>query len=73
MLTVAQAAKRASVSESLVYAWCNEGVLIHVRFGRPGKRGTIRIEEEDLENLIQTMKISEVVLEDESEIKWLKK
>ena len=38
MLTVKQAAKRAGISESLVYEWCAEGVLPHYRFGRKGRR-----------------------------------
>ena len=48
MLTVKSAAKRAGVSASLVYAWCKAGVLKHSRFGRPGKRGCVRIAEADL-------------------------
>jgi excisionase family DNA binding protein len=48
VLTVAQAAERACVSNSLVYEWCKTGVLKHARYGRPGRRGTIRIGEEDL-------------------------
>jgi excisionase family DNA binding protein len=48
MLSVRQAAERAGVSVSLVYAWCAAGSLKHSRFGRPGRRGTIRVEESDL-------------------------
>jgi len=47
-MTVRQAAERAQVSASLVYEWCKTGVLKHARYGRPGRRGTIRIGEEDL-------------------------
>src|SRR5262249_38670415 len=45
MLTVKEAAAKIGVSGSLVYAWCQAGVLNHRRFGRPGKRGCIRIDE----------------------------
>ncbi len=45
MLTVQQAAEQISVSESLVYEWCAEGVLPHYRFGRKGRRGRILIDE----------------------------
>ncbi len=58
MMTVKEAAARACVSESLIYAWCQAGVLPHARFGRTGRRGTIRIEAADLETVIQTMKAS---------------
>ena len=47
-LTPKQAAERAVVSLSMVYQWCQDGVLVHYRFGRPGKRGRIRIEDADL-------------------------
>lgn len=52
MLTVKQAAQRAGVSASLIYALCAEGRLPHLRLGREGKRGTIRIREADLDGLI---------------------
>ena len=48
-MTAKQAAEQAGVSVSLVYEWCKAGVLSHSRFGRPGKRGTIRIHETDLQ------------------------
>ena len=49
MITVKQAAARIGVSGSLVYAWCHSGALKHCRFGRPGKRGCIRIDEADFD------------------------
>ncbi|MFO0849849.1 MAG: helix-turn-helix domain-containing protein [Gemmataceae bacterium] len=52
MLTVKQAAVRAGVSDSLVYAWCRDGGLRHSRFGRPGRRGCIRIATADLERYL---------------------
>jgi excisionase family DNA binding protein len=45
-VTVKQAAQRIGISASLVYELCNLGVIRHGRHGRPGKRGTIRIEDE---------------------------
>ncbi len=53
MLSVKQAAERAGVSVSLIYAWCAAGALKHSRFGRPGRRGTIRVEENDLEAFLK--------------------
>ena len=49
MLTPKQAADKAGVSTSLVYEWCAQGLLPHYRFGRQGRRGTIRIDEIELE------------------------
>jgi len=49
VLTVTEAALRASVSVSLIYVWCSDGTLPHIRVGRKGKRGHIRIAEEDLD------------------------
>jgi excisionase family DNA binding protein len=48
-LTVAEAAGRAGVSDSLVYEWCGEGLLAHYRLGRKGKGGRVMIEEADLD------------------------
>jgi excisionase family DNA binding protein len=48
-VTVRQVAQQLGISPSLVYALCHDGVLPHTRFGRPGKRGTIRIEEAAVE------------------------
>jgi excisionase family DNA binding protein len=58
-LTPKQAAERAVVSVSLIYQWCQDGVLVHYRFGRPGKRGRIRIEDTDLEAFLVTCKKEE--------------
>ncbi|MBP3958414.1 helix-turn-helix domain-containing protein [Gemmata sp. G18] len=57
MLTVKQAAERAAVSESLIYAWIADGTLPHVRLGRKGKRGTIRVSVEDLDGALATFKV----------------
>ncbi len=54
MLTAKQAAQRAAVSVSLIYAWCTAGLLKHSRFGRPGRRGTIRVAEADLDTFLES-------------------
>ncbi len=58
MLTVAEAAARACVSESLIYAWCSDGTLPHTRIGRKGRRGHIRISVEDLDGVLAAFKVS---------------
>ena len=57
MLTVKEAAARACVSESLIYAWCQSGALPHFRLGLPGKRGKIAIEVEDLDATLASFKV----------------
>ncbi len=49
LLTVKQASVLAGVSDSLVYEWCTEKLLVHYRFGTKGRRGKIMIDEKDLE------------------------
>jgi excisionase family DNA binding protein len=49
MLTPKQAAERIGVSDSLIYEWCTSGLLAHYRFGRPGRRGKILIEEAEFD------------------------
>ena len=51
-MTVAEAAERVGVSESLLYEWCAEGVLPHYRFGKIGRRGKILIAEADLDGFV---------------------
>ncbi len=48
MPTVKEAAARLEISPSLVYALCASGVLRHTRYGKSGRRGCIRISEEEL-------------------------
>jgi excisionase family DNA binding protein len=57
LLTVAQAADRARVSGSLVYEWCASKRLAHFRFGKPGRRGRILIEESDLTAFIDVCRV----------------
>lgn len=49
MMTVRQAAARATVSESVIRAWVASGSLPHYRLGAPNKRGKIAILPEDLD------------------------
>lgn len=56
MLNVKQAAERAAVSPALIYAWCNAGLLPHMRLGLPGHRGCIRIAEDDLSAFLASQK-----------------
>lgn len=56
-ITVREAAARARVSRSLVYAWCEERRLPHVRVGARGKRGRILIRPEDLEALLTEFRV----------------
>jgi predicted site-specific integrase-resolvase len=55
MLSVKQAAAIAQVSMALIYAWCREG-LAHLRVGRKGRRGHIRILESDLQLFLDTLR-----------------
>ncbi len=52
LLTPKEAADRAKVSRSLIYTWCDERRLPHIRAGASGKRGRILIKEEDLVALL---------------------
>jgi excisionase family DNA binding protein len=52
MLTVRQVAEKIGVSDSLVYEWCSQGLLSHYRFGKPGRRGKILIDEAELEGFL---------------------
>jgi excisionase family DNA binding protein len=52
MLTPKQAAAKIGVSDSLVYEWCARGVLPHYRFGKPGRRGKILIDEAELDSFL---------------------
>jgi excisionase family DNA binding protein len=49
LLSVKQASELAGVSDSLVYEWCAEMLLVHYRFGKKGRRGKLMIDEKDLE------------------------
>jgi excisionase family DNA binding protein len=57
MMTVKAAAERMSISESLVYELCACGSLRHVRIGRPGSRGCIRITAADIDEFLASQKV----------------
>jgi excisionase family DNA binding protein len=57
LLTVKQAAERATVSESLVYQWIDERRLTHYRLGGKGKRGAIKIDPRDLDAFLATLRV----------------
>jgi excisionase family DNA binding protein len=57
MMTVKTAAERMSISDSLVYELCACGSLPHVRIGRPGSRGCIRITDADIDAFLASQKI----------------
>lgn len=53
-LTVKQAAERTGFSESLIYCWtATEKRLRHIRIGKKGARGSIRIDPADLQAFIE--------------------
>lgn len=51
------AAERSCVSLSLVYRWCTDGSLPHLRVGGKGRRGKILIAPADLDALLATFRI----------------
>jgi excisionase family DNA binding protein len=55
LLTVKEAAERLGCSAALVYLLCSERKLAHVRLGTA--RGTIRVEEADLEAFLVGCKV----------------
>ena len=57
MITVKTAAERMGISDSLVYELCACGSLRHVRIGRPGSRGCIRITDADIEAFLASQKV----------------
>jgi hypothetical protein len=50
------AAEKAGVSKSLVYIWIEKDILPHFRLGKPGSRGTIRIDESDLRTFLESLR-----------------
>jgi excisionase family DNA binding protein len=72
LLTVKQAA-RVAVSPSLIYELCARGVLPHVRLGRPGKRGTIRIDCDELEGFLAACRVEGGPIQaDDPPLKYIK-
>jgi excisionase family DNA binding protein len=56
-ITVKQAAERVGVSESLIYQWCQDRRLPHLRLGKTGRRGKILILVEDFEAFLAGLKV----------------
>ena len=56
-LSVAEAAEQLDVSPSLVYQWCAEKRLPHFRLGRRGRRGTIRIQVDELSEFMKCLRV----------------
>lgn len=56
MFTPKQAAEKIGVSISLVYQWCKEGSLEHLRLGGHGKRGKVMIEPASLDRFLEDRK-----------------
>jgi excisionase family DNA binding protein len=57
LLTVREAAAKARISQSLLYDLCAKGLLPHIRIGRPGKRGCVRIDSVELEAFLQGCRV----------------
>jgi excisionase family DNA binding protein len=58
-MTVKQFAERAEISLSLAYALIAEGRVPHRRIGQSGKRGAIRVSEEDFKEFMEAVKAGE--------------
>jgi len=59
-----QAAERAGVSVSLIYQWCDERRLPHYRLGGRGRRGRIMIDTRDLDDFLESCRVTEPPDED---------
>jgi excisionase family DNA binding protein len=60
MMTVKRAAELMGISDSLVYELCASGSLPHIRLGRPGRRGCIRLDPADINAFLASQKICRV-------------
>jgi excisionase family DNA binding protein len=63
-LTPKQAAEQAAVSVSLIYQWCHEGRLPHLRLGGRGRRGKIVIDATDLDAFLEGCRVTEPLEDD---------
>ena len=59
-MTVKQFSEKAEISLSLAYMLIAEGRVPHRRIGQRGRRGAIRITEEDFQTFIESTKAQEV-------------
>src|SRR6266487_1084441 len=57
-LTPKQAAERAGVSPALIYLWCAERRLRHLRAGGRGRRGRILIDRADLDAFLKSLEVA---------------
>ena len=57
MMKVKAVAERMGISDSLVYELCACGALPHVRIGRPGSRGCIRLTEDDIQEFLARQRV----------------
>jgi len=64
-MTVKETAQRIGISASLVYELCRLGLIRHSRHGRPGKRGTIRISPEAVEEYLLLSQQERPLIHDE--------
>ena len=55
-MTVKEFAEKAEISLSLAYALIAEGRVPHRRIGQRGRRGAIRISEEDFRQFMEAVK-----------------
>ena len=56
-MTVKEFAERAEISLSLAYRLIDQGRVGHQRIGQRGKRGCIRISEEDARKFLEVVKV----------------
>lgn len=56
LVTVKQAAERLEISLSLCYKLVEQGRLPCIRLGGQGRRGTIRVSEDDLRRFVESLK-----------------
>jgi Helix-turn-helix domain len=61
-MTVKQFAAKAEISLSLAYLLIAEGRVPHRRIGQRGRRGAIRISEEDFREFMDSTKAEDVKL-----------
>jgi excisionase family DNA binding protein len=57
-LNVREAAERAGVSTAIIYRWCEERRLAQFRPGAQGKRGKILIDPRDLDDFLESLKVT---------------
>jgi len=72
VLTVKAAAERIGVSESLIYEWCQHGILPHYRFGKPGKRGKIMLDEKEFDGFIASCRQEGPQADDEEPLRHIR-